>query len=117
MTLRAEAGPMSLAVAGGRTRSNCGRRGRDPRRGRKKGSPPGRETLTGHWDWDGTLGLGRDTGTGTGHWDWDGTLGLGRDTGTGTGHRDWDGTPGLGRDTFSIGKSSEFCRAAREARD
>jgi hypothetical protein len=44
--------------------------------------------VTGHWDWDGTLGLGRDTGTGTGHWDWDGTLGLGRDTGT--------GTPGLG---------------------
>ena len=36
----------------------------------------------------------RYTGTGTGHWDRDGTLGPGRDIGTGT------GTLGPGRDNF-----------------
>ena len=51
---------------------------------------------TGHDDWDGTPGPGRDSGTGTGHRDWDGSPGLGWDTGTGTGHwdRDRDRTPG-----------------------
>ncbi|HEV8069237.1 MAG TPA: hypothetical protein VGP76_15970, partial [Planctomycetaceae bacterium] len=62
---------------------------------------------TGRWDWDGTLGLGRDIGTGTGHRDWDGTSGLGRDIGTGTGHRDWDGTLGLRRDTGTPGSAQK----------
>jgi hypothetical protein len=46
----------------------------------------------GHRDWDGTLGLGRDTGTGTGHRDSDGT------TGTGTGHE----VARVGRATFFL---------------
>src|SRR5579863_2784977 len=57
---------------------------------------------TGHRDWDGTPGLGRDTGTGTG------TPGLGR------GHRDWDGTPGLGRDT-GLCTTEPFCTTERPA--
>jgi hypothetical protein len=71
-------------------------------------------TGTGHWDWDGTLGLGRDTGSGTGRWDWDGTLGLGRDTGTRTGRWDWDGTPGLGRDERSAGERRRSNQVVRQ---
>jgi hypothetical protein len=60
---------------------------------------------TGQRDWDGTPGLGRDSGIGTGLRDWDGTPGLGRDSGTGTGH--WTGTlPG----SLAQYQKSEACQ-------